>query len=113
MAQAEARSCRLEAVGGGRFRISGDLGFDAAVELLASGRRDFGREGRTEVDLSGVTDADSAGLAVLLEWIRMARQEGRQIGFSGMPRRLADLARIGGVSEFLPIGTAQRMENGG
>ena len=112
MAPADAGGCRLEAAGDGRYRVQGDLGFGAAVELLASGVRSFGRAGPVEVDLSGVTDADSAGLAVLLEWTRLARLGGWQIAFSGMPDRLADLARIGGVSEFLPAGGGRTADSG-
>lgn len=103
MPRAEAASgCRLEAQSPGLVRVSGDLGFEAAPAILEAGRQAF--EGRSEVsvDLGGLTDADSAGLAVLLQWIREAQREGRVIRFAHLPRRLRDLARIGGVAEFVP-----------
>jgi len=71
--------------------------------MLASGESAFAGVPAAAVDLSGITDADSAGLAVLIEWVRTARQSGRRIEFSGLPPRLAELARIGGVAEILPI----------
>jgi len=114
MARAEgAGDCRLEQQGEGRYRLSGDLGYAAAADLLERGRSAFagGREAR--VDLSGVTDADSAGLAVLLEWVHLARREGREIRFLNVPRRMTDLARIGGVAEFLPAGEERRIADSG
>jgi phospholipid transport system transporter-binding protein len=97
--RAQAR-CRLEQTGDGRYALLGDLGIESAAGILRRGEAAFPE---ITVDLSGVTDADSAGLAVLIEWVRGARGEGRQIRFLGMPARLGDLARIGGVNELLPV----------
>lgn len=96
--------CRLEAQGDGCYRLSGDLGFQAAAGILARGSAAFAGRPSVHVDLSRLTDADSAGLAVLLEWVREALLDGRDIRFVRLPRRLADLARISGVAEFLPVG---------
>ena len=96
-------ACRLEQREPGHWTVSGDLGLETAAALLASGQSVFSAVPAATVDLSGVTDADSAGLAVLIEWVRAARQSGRSIEFSGLPPRLAELARIGGVAELLPI----------
>jgi phospholipid transport system transporter-binding protein len=97
-----ADGCRLEAVGPGRYALAGDLGIDAAAAVLARGESEFAGQARVEVDLAGVSDADSAGLAVLIEWTRDARLAGRSIAYRSMPARLAALARIGGVGELLP-----------
>lgn len=105
MPQAEgAPACRLEAPSGGRVRVSGDLGFEAAPEILEEGRRAFAGQSEVRVDLSGLTDADSAGLAVLLQWIREAHRDERVVRFEHLPKRLRDLARIGGVDGFVPGG---------
>lgn len=97
------QACRLEAREAGRWAVCGDLGLETAAGMLARGAAAFAGQPRVEVDLSGVTDADSAGLAVLIEWARGARQSGRSITFHALPARLAELARIGGVAELLPI----------
>jgi len=96
-------ACRLEQREPGHWSISGDFGLETAAAMLASGESAFAGVPAAAVDLSGITDADSAGLAVLIEWVRTARQSGRRIEFSGLPPRLAELARIGGVAEILPI----------
>ena len=96
--------CRLERTGDGRYALLGDLGLESAAGILGRGEAAFSGRPEVAVDLSGVTDADSAGLAVLIEWTRAARSEGRLIRFFGMPSRLGDIARIGGVNDLLPIG---------
>ena len=103
MRRAEAATCRLDAEADGHFRLSGDLGFEAAADILQRGRAVFAGHAVVQVDLAGVSDADSAGLAVLLQWVREARREDRVLCFAHLPKRLADLARISGVSEFVPV----------
>jgi len=95
--------CRLDEESAGRYRLSGDLGFIAAADLLQRGRAAFAGHRSVRIDLSEVSDADSAGLAVLLQWVREARREGRELFFAHLPKRLADLARISGVSDFVPV----------
>ncbi len=93
----------LAPAGEGRYRVSGVMRLDTAADLLSLGVAAFAGQAEVAVDLSEVSDADSAGLAVLIEWTRQARLQGRAIAFSGMPPRLAGMARIGGVTELLPM----------
>lgn len=92
---------RLESRGGGHYAVHGGLVLETVVGLLAASEREFAREPAVEVDLAAVTDADSAGLALLLEWLRQSRGAGRQIAYRGIPERLSAMARIGGVHELL------------
>jgi len=96
-------ACRLEQREPGHWAVSGDLGLETAATVLASGESAFAGVPRAVVDLSGVTDADSAGLAVIIEWTKGAYRAGRSIEFHGLPPRLAELARIGGVADLLPV----------
>lgn len=92
----------LQRDGEGRFRVSGAMRLDNAASLLALGVAAFAGRASVEVDLAQVSDADSAGLAVLIEWTRQARLQDRHIVFNSMPPRLARMARIGGVADLLP-----------
>jgi len=92
---------RLEAQGGGRFAVSGALTLATAARVLAAGERAFGDAASIEVDLSGVQAADSAGLAVLLEWVRYARQRGRRLRLVSLPPVLTAIAGISEVGEVL------------
>jgi phospholipid transport system transporter-binding protein len=96
---------------GGRFRLAGCFGFETAAAVLARGDSLFGTHPVVELDLSGVTDADSAGLAVLLAWIERARRRGQSLRYVGMPPQLAGIARITDVEPLLHA--AERPQPGG
>ena len=91
----------LNAVGGGRFQLSGDVGFGDAARLLADGDAAFRGEPAVEVDLARVARVDSAGLALLLEWSLSARDAGRKIVYQYVPASVASLARISDVAALL------------
>jgi phospholipid transport system transporter-binding protein len=57
-----------------------------------------------EIDCSAVTQADSAGLAVLLDWLAVSQKGRRRLRYSGLPAGLMAMARISGVAELLQRG---------
>ncbi|MDH3871274.1 MAG: STAS domain-containing protein, partial [Gammaproteobacteria bacterium] len=69
----------IETAAEGRWRLSGELGFGTVSRMLKESRAGFLDAGDIEVDLSGVTRADSAGLALLIEWLRTAERADRPI----------------------------------
>jgi phospholipid transport system transporter-binding protein len=91
----------LTARGGGRFELSGDVGFADAAQLLADGDAAFRGLPAVEIDLARVARVDSAGLALLLEWSLSARDAGRAIRYSNIPASVASLAGISDVAELL------------
>jgi len=98
---AEAETGSLAPAGEGRFALSGALVFGNAARLLAEGERAFEPLQSVEVDLAGVTRADSAGLALLIEWSLAARDAGRRVGYCNVPPAVASLAGISDVSELI------------
>jgi phospholipid transport system transporter-binding protein len=70
-------------------------------ELLEQSIARFETSGDLEVDLTPVGDADSAGLALLIEWIRRGRMRQQQIRFKGVPAQISALARISEVEDLL------------
>ncbi len=55
----------------------------------------------TEADLSGLTESDSAGLALLITWRACRRRAGGDMNFTGMPHRLRLLAELTGAQAAL------------
>src|SRR5262245_46705801 len=96
-----ATTCELQPLGGGRFALSGELGFTTVTALLERSRALFGGAPVVKIDLSGVRQADSAGLALLLEWINEARRARREIRYFNLPAQLRAIARISEVEEIL------------
>ncbi|AMN47604.1 hypothetical protein ACG33_10940 [Steroidobacter denitrificans] len=101
MRQGGVRQARLESLGEGRFRLEGVLDATTVVRLLDQGNEQFARLPDAQIDLSGVTATDSAGLALLIEWLRGARERGQVMRFGQLPEQLQALARISEVESLL------------
>ena len=84
------------------FRVDGVLNFATVPELHAGSTPMFAGARTVIVDLSGVTAANSAGLALLLEWQRQARRTGRALFIRNLPRALASLAAMSELESCLP-----------
>ena len=86
----------------GRFAARGALTFANAKRARGEGlhvlRTSTARD--LEVDCSGITHSDSAGLAVLLDWMAVMKREGRPLCFASLPPSLLAVARISGVEEM-------------
>ena len=74
---------------GTQLKLRGPLGFTTARAGLAALADRL--PGVREIDLSGITQADSAGLALLLECLK--RVPAGQLRFGSPPRQLLALAR--------------------
>lgn len=94
-------SARLESLGGGRFRLSGTLDASTVAGVLEQSEGRFADAPHLYVDLGGVSESDSAGLALLIEWLRLTRQQGRTIHFANVPPQINALARISEVEDLL------------
>jgi len=94
----------LQDMGEGRFALTGEITFETAERVLLASEEPFEQHTRIEVDLEGVTKADSAGLALLLEWITWANHTVREIRFLSMPERILAIARTTEVEQLLRRG---------
>lgn len=97
---------RLSAAGSGHFTAEGPLTFANAREARDLGLKALQGDDaqRLEVDCQGITNSDSAGLAVLLDWLAVAKALGRSLAFRHLPPGLAALGRISEVTELLERG---------
>lgn len=94
----------LEDRGGGKFVLNGHMGFETAGRILFESEPMFEEHTRIEVDLSGVTQTDSAGLALLLEWITWANHTVREIRFVETPAKIDAIAKTTEVDHLLKRG---------
>ncbi len=91
----------FEVLDGGRSRVVGSLHFSTVSALLAEGEGPI-NQGRAElIDLAGVTGSDSSGLALLIEWLSMAKAAGHGLRYDNLPSQLQQLARLSEVEELL------------
>jgi phospholipid transport system transporter-binding protein len=94
----------IESKGDGRYLIQGELDMQTVSAFWQQTERLFA-EMPAEVcfDLSGVTRSDSAGLALLLEWMRTAKRSNIQLYFQNLPTQTQDIARLSELLDLLPL----------
>jgi phospholipid transport system transporter-binding protein len=105
-AQAAAGAFRLSPGAPGTFSAEGPLTFASARRACELGIAALAQAAaaRLEIDCRGITSSDSAGLAVLLEWLSVAQRAGRSLRYAQLPPGLAALARISDVEDLLERG---------
>lgn len=97
-----AESAAVRPRGDDVLALEGTLSFDTAPDLYAAGA-DWVRAaaGPVTFDLAGVGRIDSAGLALLVEWMRLAK--GRGVRLANVPAQARDLIRVYGLSAALGV----------
>lgn len=88
------------------FSLSGIVDFDSIMLLNEKAIKLFPKYKNITIDLSGVTRINSAGLALLLEWNRLALLEDRNLEIKGAPEILLKIARLCEIDEILSLQTA-------
>jgi phospholipid transport system transporter-binding protein len=91
---------------GNRLLLDGAVTVGTVPTLLDEGAVQL-RDGVEIVDFAGVTEVDSAALALALAWLREARAAGGAIRFANLPRAMENLARLYAVDQLLPIAPAE------
>ncbi len=88
----------------GSFKVSGELTFSTVSQVLSQSRELFTHAGESiEVDLGAVERVDSAGLALLIEWMRSASSLDKAICFFDLPDQMMAIARASELESVLPL----------
>lgn len=81
--------------------VSGALTFETVPGLYQRAASWFAGAGDLVLDLAQVERTDSAGLALMLEWLRRAQSEKRKLVFTNIPTPVQTLIRINGLQDVL------------
>lgn len=84
-----------------RARVVGSLDFATVARLLPLGGTAIAAGQASVIDLAAVGGSDSSGLALLIEWMSVAKGAGRTLQYENMPAQLHQLARLSEVDELL------------
>jgi len=89
----------------GLYIIEGELNMQTVpaaskqlLELIASVP-----EKKFTLDLKGVSRSDSAGVALLVEVMQIAKIAELSLSFSHLPQQMQDIAGVSGLLDILPI----------
>ena len=91
---------KLTQTGSSSWSLDGELTFATVAGILNRGPPVNPAEA-VVLDLSGVTRGDSAGLALLVEWLRIARDRGGTLEFTGLPKEMVRLARVADLNSLV------------
>lgn len=87
----------------GVINVGGELTFNTVNHLLNEAPTLFKQLNKLEINLSDVTRSDSAGLALLVDWMRYAKRSNKTITFHNVPSQMLAIANASGFDELLPI----------
>ena len=83
------------------YAVEGVMTFESVAELWRQSLEIFPDESVFQIDLMQVTHTDSAGLALLVEWLREGSRRGARIGLLNLPAQMLVLAGAANVEKVL------------
>lgn len=83
--------------------IKGTLDFTTVAELWKDSLPLLAGLHTININLSGVTSANSAGLALLLEWLKYADHQNKKIIFENLPDQLMSVAKLVDMEGLFPL----------
>jgi len=98
-------SASMEVSQGGGFVLKGVLDFSSVPVVWRQHKHLLETQKNITLDLSGVEHSNSAGIALLLDWLRYTRSKGVALVFTNMPEQMQSLARVSGVADLLCVQT--------
>lgn len=99
-------SAQLEQQSPGHWRLAGELSFATVPGLSGQVETLFAERASLDIDLRDVQRADSAGVALLVEWAGEARRRAVPIRYLNVPAQMLAIARVSSLDQILPLARA-------
>lgn len=97
----EDEQFNIQALSPGHYRLGGELSFATVNQALRKTAKFFTCPTKMVFDLSEINMADSAGLALLIEWMRQANQARVELHYVNLPSQLQSMAQLVGLDSLL------------
>lgn len=94
-------AARIEDQGEGRFAVAGELNAATVSTLWEESAALFRHHPPLSIDLGDVSRSDSTGVALLVEWLRLARSRGTDLRFRHIPPQMQAIIEIADLEEVL------------
>lgn len=93
----------LKVVDEGQLMLAGPLVLTTAGRLYRASKPEFPGDSEVVIDLEKVERVDSAGLALLVQWARLARQRNCRLRYRSLPPQVDTLVRVYGMETVLNV----------
>lgn len=85
------------------IHLNGELDAENIPARLRESERYFVAGQDTVIDLSGVTRADSAGVALLLDWLRQAKAARAGLTYRNAPAQMRAIIDFCALGDVIPL----------
>lgn len=83
------------------FYLTGNLHFSNVMSVLEKSLSSFKKLPALVFDFSRLEASDSSGLALILEWIKLAKQYNKSIQFISLPKDLMEIAKAASLDKII------------
>jgi phospholipid transport system transporter-binding protein len=88
---------------GDTLHVHGELDFDSVAHLWETTGSLFRAEPIYRIDFSGVQRSNSAGVALMVEWLRQARRRQWPLAFVNIPDQMRAIIEVAELETVLPL----------
>lgn len=86
------------------WALQGDVNVNTITAIMIPGYQmiDAAPAGQgLSLNLAGVAQADSASVALLIDWLRHAKNHGKTLSFSNFPTKMKDIIKVSNLQQIL------------
>jgi phospholipid transport system transporter-binding protein len=83
------------------LHVSGDMHVSKEMGLYAKSLPLLAQHSAWQFDFSRLQSSDSAGLALIVEWVKLAKQQQKTIQLQHLSHHLQSLARVAGLERVV------------
>ena len=88
---------------GDTLHVQGELDFDSVAHLWETTGSLFRAEPIHRIDLSGVQRSNSAGVALMVAWLRQARHRQWPLAFVNIPDQMRAIIEVAELETVVPL----------
>lgn len=85
-----------------KFFVSGDVDFSNVMSVYNKSLPQLEKCSEFNFDFSQLQSSDSSGLALVIEWIKLAKNKKKKIIFQHLSQDLLSIAKAAGIDVLLP-----------
>lgn len=83
--------------------VKGDIDFTNVMSVYQQSMRKLKPLKQWHFDFSALKSSNSAGLALMVEWMKVARQQNKEIKFKNLSSDLNAIANLAGLTELFRV----------